>query len=757
MPGPSADQVPGTHPGVHPGTPPGVADLAASATGPTRDFSSVLRIRAFRQLWTALSLSSLGDWLGLLAQTALAAQLTHRSSESVTAFAISGVLVVRLLPDLVLGPIAGAVADRLDRRRTMVVCNGAQFLLFVSIPLVHSLAYLLGASFLVECFGRFWSPAKEASVPNLVPAERLEAANTLSLITTYGTAPVAALIFAALSLLSRVLASFISFFHASPVDLALYFDALTFAVSGFTIFQLKMIKRVSPRRERASGAPEGPGSVPAPAAGLVGFGRSILDGWRFVGQTPLVRGLVVGMLGAFAAGGCVIALGRLYVVDLHAGNAAYGLLFGGLFVGLAAGMALGTRLIPGFSRKRLFGLSIAAAGGTLVVVSVLPNLLLALLGVVGVGAFAGVGWVTGYTLLGVEVADAVRGRTFALVQSLVRVDLLATLAIAPLVVGLIGRHAIRLPNGATIRADGVTIVLFVAGVIALAVGVAAFRVMDDRAGVGVWRDLLTHLRHRTSPVRHPGFFVAVEGGEGAGKSTAVAGVAAWLASRGAEVVVTREPGASRVGVTLRALLLDPAGAGLSPRTEALLYAADRAQHVEEVVLPALRRGAVVVSDRYVDSSLAYQGAGRDLPLAEVERLSAWASGGLRPDLTILLDVDPAVGLTRVGSAPDRMEAQGRLFHERVRQGFLELAEREPGRYAVISGEAPPERVVAEAVVALRRFLRARPEPELARLGAPVDPDPPAPVDPDPPAPVDPDVGPAQPSWASGHSTPAAGS
>lgn len=190
-------------------------------------------------------------------------------------------------------------------------------------------------------------------------------------------------------------------------------------------------------------------------------------------------------------------------------------------------------------------------------------------------------------------------------------------------------------------------------------------------------------------------FIAFEGGDGAGKSTQVAALAGWLRARGREVVVTREPGGTELGVRIRELLLH--GGEVAPRAEALLFAADRAQHVAAVVRPASERGAVVLTDRYVDSSIAYQGAGRDLRAAEVARLSAWATGGLVPDLTVLLDVTPETGRARRHDrAEDRMETEAAEFHARVRAGFLGLAQAEPSRYLVLDAAEPPE-ALAEAV------------------------------------------------------------
>jgi dTMP kinase len=644
----------------------------------------VLSYPSFRRLWLALSLSSLGDWLGLLATTALGAALADPDATGRKAtFAIGGVLIFRLMPAVVLGPFAGVFADRFDRRKTMVICDCMRFVLFASIPVVRNLPYLLAASFLVESVSLFWIPAKEASVPNLLPPAKLEAANQVSLITTYGTAPLAAAIFALLAVLSNALGAGVSFFKANPVDLALYLDAATFLFSAMTVFRLKEIHGA---RHHAPGEAEGEEEPH-------GVFHDIADGWRFVTRTPLIRGLVVGMLGAFAAGGTAIALGRPFVGVLGGGDAAYGLLFGAIFTGLAVGMGIGPKLLHDLSRHRLFGLAIVAAGTSLAVMALLPNLILALFATVSVGAFAGIAWIVGYTLLGLEVEDDKRGRTFATVQSLVRVDLLVVLALAPVMAGVIGPHRVGLFR-VFIRADGITITLFFAGVVAVVVGLVSYRQMDD-GEVPLWRELahaFPWLRRHRAPL--PGVFIAFEGGEGVGKSTQAALLAEWLRSRGADVVVTFEPGGTKAGVAVRDLLLSHSHAGLSPRAEAMLYAADRAHHVATVIRPALERGAVVITDRYVDSSLAYQGGGRELSMAEVAQLSDWATCGVRPDLTILLDLDPVVGLARTGGRPDRMESESQAFHERVRATFREIARAGGSRYVTCDASLPVEEVQA---------------------------------------------------------------
>jgi len=199
-------------------------------------------------------------------------------------------------------------------------------------------------------------------------------------------------------------------------------------------------------------------------------------------------------------------------------------------------------------------------------------------------------------------------------------------------------------------------------------------------------------------------FVALEGGEGAGKSTQLSLLQHWLVEQGHEIVVTREPGGTPLGRRLRALLLDHDTGPLAPRAEALLYAADRAEHVSDVVRPALTRGAVVLTDRYIDSSIAYQGVGRSLDPSDIARISAWATEDLLPDLTVVLDIDPVDGLARFADAPDRLEAEPLEFHRAVREGFLGLAAAQPDRYLVVDAALAPDVVQAEIRRSLAQVL-----------------------------------------------------
>jgi dTMP kinase len=335
-------------------------------------------------------------------------------------------------------------------------------------------------------------------------------------------------------------------------------------------------------------------------------------------------------------------------------------------------------------------------------------------------------FLSGVTLLGTEVGDEIRGRVFAFIQTSTQVALLLTILLSSVVVGLGGSRRLL-----GMQVSSTRILLLAAGLYGVAAGVIAFRQMDDKKGVALLPDLVASIRGRPLPVPggaaaviatgRLGRFIVFEGGEGAGKSTQVGLLSNWLAGQSREVLVTREPGGTAVGAQIRSLLLAGgalSGASLSPRAEALLYAADRADHVATVVRPALQRGTVVVSDRYVDSSLAYQGAGRTLPVDEVGWLSRWATDGLRPDLVVLLDIDPAIGLQRVGrrGQADRLESEAVSFHTRVRRAFLAQAGQEPDRYLVLDAAQPAERIAEQVAARVAALLPTDQGPPEADAG-----------------------------------------
>lgn len=635
------------------------------------------------------------------------------SGATAKGLAFGGVVVARLLPTIVLGPLAGAFADRFDRRLTMVVCDLVRFLLFASIPLMAlvgsvpvAVAWALVATFAIEVAGMFWNPAKEASVPNLVPREQLEAANQLGLVATYGVTPLLAVLVGAG--LNRLLLSLVrddpTRLRIDPNDAALYLNAVTFLIAALVVWTIKEISTGEGRLRRS-----GPAGVPEPS-----LPTALLDGWKYAGRTPLVRGLVLGILGAFAAGGVVVGVGQFFARGLGGGDATFYLLFGALFVGLAGGMGLGPSLVRGLSRRRWFSASIGLAGLAVALLPFSVHLAMAIPLTVLAGAGAGMAYLAGTTLLGAEVPDAMRGRVFAFVQGCVRVVLLLSIAVSSLLVGVGGGW--RVPLGAfDLDVSAARGLLLLSGTLAIVASVFSFRAMDDKPGVPLFRDLFSTLRGHSLPVpgdrSGDGLFIVFEGGEGAGKSTQSRALAEWLTSRGFEVVATREPGATPLGREIRSLILEHRDDAPSPRSEALLYAADRAHHVATVIRPALARGEVVVCDRYVDSSLAYQGAGRELSTEDIEWLSRWATASLVPDLVILLDVDPSIGLTRVGNrgAADRLEAESIDFHQRVRRAFLDRAAADPRRYLVLDAGSSAGMLADRIKVRVAPLLKVHPD------------------------------------------------
>ncbi len=658
------------------------------ATRAIRASEHVLRIPAFRKLWNAMSFSSFGDWLGLLATTALAQQLAGGDYATAN-FAIAGVFIARLLPSVILGPIAGVMADRFDRKKLMVIGDILRAALFISIPLVGNYLWLYIATVLVECVTLFWSPAKEATVPNLVPKNKLENANQMSLFAAYGSAPVAAIVFSLLSVSATAVGATIGLDNYTAVDLALYLNALSFLFSAITISQIQIPREHIEKNQ----------SSPSLAASLV-------DGAKFISTSKIIRGLIVGMLGAFVAAGAVIGLARTFVGDLNAGDAAYGILFGAVFTGLATGIAIGPKVFAQFSRRRLFGAALTTAGILLVVLSLLQNLVIALLVVLFIGAFSGISWVTGFTMLGMEVSDELRGRTFAFIQALVRVSLVAVLAISPLVAAAIGEHTFSFGE-AVLTYNGAAFTMLGGGVIAALVGILSYHQMKDRPGVSFWSDIANALRGELGSITNPtpsGIFIAFEGGEGSGKSTQAKLLKGWFEEEGHTVTLTREPGGSTLGNDLRKILLANETGDISPRAEALLYAADRAHHVYSVIRPALDRGEVVITDRYFDSSIAYQGAGRTLSSNEVARISRWATESLYPTLTIILDQPADIGLQRKKNA-DRLESESIEFHNRVRQEYLQLAAYDPERYLVLNARKPIEEIHIEIINRIKEKLK----------------------------------------------------
>ncbi|GAB2572939.1 hypothetical protein GCM10027168_02290 [Streptomyces capparidis] len=509
------------------------------------------------------------------------------------------------------------------------------------------------------------------------PAEHLDALHRLDVRTGYGALPLAAAALIAVTLLSNLLAVGVDWFHTHQVALACYGAAALFAASAAVLYPLELPDAAGPRP------------------------RSPLEGLRLPkdlpggkGRTGSVPALVLSTAATCAAVACAVALAVLHAHDLGGGPIAYGLLVLALTGGAVAGVRTAPKVLPGFSRRRLFALAVALAGVALLLAGLVPDLTTVLLLTLLAGYSLGVVANTGHALLDQETEEAGRGRVTEHLHAVVRLFVASAAVGGPLLAAAIGPH--RVEEGAfTFDHGGASFTLMLAGALLLPVAALALGRIDDRHGAPLGRDLRDALRggadprQRTAPT---GFFIALEGGDGAGKSTQVELLAEWIRNKGHEVVVTREPGATALGKRLRSILLDVSGTGLSHRTEALLYAADRTEHVESVVRPALARGAVVITDRYSDSSIAYQGAGRNLSPTEVARISRWATGGLVPHLTVLLDVAPDTARERFTEAPDRLESEPAEFHQRVRDGFLALAAADPARYLVVDAGQEPQAV-----------------------------------------------------------------
>ncbi|MGY1811688.1 bifunctional MFS transporter/dTMP kinase [Blastococcus sp. SYSU D00820] len=689
------------------------AGTTASAAGSTpagdNAFVALVRIPVFRRLWASITVSSLGDWLGLLATTAMAQQLTRDQSTAVQGAAISGVILTRLLPDLLLGPLAGALADRLDRRTTVVVGELLAFGLYLSIALSYELSWLYIAQFLVEAVGLFTNPAKQAIWVAIVPRERLAVANQISLFSVYGAVPVAAVLFALLSTVARVFPSEGAAGEArTAIVVALIFNASTFVLSASTVFlSRRLIPRTATDRE-----------APSNVFSLVAEGVSFLRG------QPLMRALYVGVIGAFGAGGLTIGVAQLYVATLQAGTAGYSVLFGVVFTGLAIGMLVGPRILPTVPRRSVFARSIGFAGLALLAMSLIQDFVLATAAAFLVGLFAGISWIIGYTLIGFEVEDRLRGRVFAFVISSVRIMLLLAVAVGPGLAGLLGAHELRLGDLLlTVTGPGLT--LLIGGVVALVVSAYAVRQVAPGRSRTRPRDFLRLLWGSSdilsASASGVGLFVVVEGADRDLTRRYAADLARHLRECGCPVMTTHEPSDTALGRQVRGVLYPPADRPaddqpVAPYTAALLAAADRAEHVATVIRPALEQAQVVVCNHYVDTSIAFHGAGQGLDADRILRTSVWATRGLLPDLTVVVD-------SPVTAAPTGADPAA------VRRAFLAQAEAAPDRYVVVPGEglspdaeedlvADPVRRRITSLLALRYPTAGGAEPGAAGAAAP---------------------------------------
>lgn len=631
----------------------------------------------FSKLLVAQTVSSFGDWVGFVAVTALVASKGG-------GYAIAAVMVARMLPAILFGPLAGAIVDRFDRKTLMIGADVARGALYVLMPFLGPLLAIYLVSFVIECFSLLWTPARDASLPNLVPRRQLANATSLGLVTTYGTLPLGGLVFAFLSGGSDLL----PWLQDNPTSLALWLKAATVGVSAFFISRIRIPSRT----------PTGWAKFE-----LSRVGRDVVDGVRFLRENSLASAMTLGIVSAFSAVGAVLALGPIFAGTLGAGDPGWGILVTSFGIGMGIGMASSNKVVEFVEREVVFPLSIVAAAGTLFVLALMPGIELAAVMTVILGAFCGSAWVSGYVLLQENVSDEFRGRTFGSLTVLSRLGLFLSLTIFPVLAEAFGEHSVRLGER-TIDLSGTRTALMVAGLGAILAGAVTRRGLRRlRVGRPQPLGLVPKLKRAPSA----GLFVAFEGVEGAGKGTQIRLAEEWLESQGAEVLVTREPGGTEVGEQLRKVLLDHETGHLEPKTEALLFAAARAQLVMTVIRPALAEGKVVITDRYIDSSLAYQGSARGLGEQDVLTLNVWATQGLFPDLVILLHLEPEAGLLRSLEEPDRIELEGGDFHAKVADAYLRIAEEHPERFVVVDADDTPEKVHEQVLEALKRVIKER--------------------------------------------------
>ncbi|MET9131095.1 dTMP kinase [Streptomyces antibioticus] len=695
-------------------------DDALVADSRERAVRALLREPQLKRLWSAQLVGGVADTLALLVFVFLALQAAivegaFGSGYRGVAFAVTSVFAVRILATLLfgavlLGPLSSLTSPEgpLDRRWTMVGADGVRAALLIVAPLWidwtpdDALALLLVTVFVTGVAERFWTVARESAAPALLPAPPLEGATVrplpdhldalrrLAVRTGFVAIPLGAAVLVGASLVNNLLGAGIDWFAQHQAALASYVAGGLFAGSLSVVVFLELPSTRTPRARSP----------------LEGLRRPRTATGVDVGRTGAVPLLVFSCAAVAAAIAAAVAVAVLHATYLGGGPVLYGLFVLGLTGGVVVGVRTAPKVLVSLSRRRLLALAIAFTGIALLAAGLVPDVTSVLLITTLAGVGAGVAANTGHALLDQETEDHRRARTTEHLHAVVRVSVALAALIAPLVAALIGPH--RLENGKFVFAHGgAAFTLMLVGALLLPVAALVLAKVDDRSGVPLRQDLRDALLGGDDPVQAPaptGFFIALEGGDGAGKSTQAEALAEWIRAKGHEVVLTREPGATPVGKRLRSILLDVSSAGLSHRAEALLYAADRAEHVDTVVRPALERGAVVITDRYIDSSVAYQGAGRDLSPTEIARISRWATDGLVPHLTVLLDVSPETARERFTEAPDRLESEPAEFHTRVRSGFLTLAAADPGRYLVVDAGQQPEAVTTVVRARLDRML-----------------------------------------------------
>ncbi len=421
---------------------------------------------SFFRLWLAQVVSSMGDWIGLFAILTLTARVGKGSPEA----AIALVMSARMIPGFFLASVGGVLVDRWDRRKVMVACDVGRGMVLFTLPFVDTVWGLFVASLVLEVLTLLWSPAKEASVPNLVEAGKLASANSFSLAAAYGTFPIASALFASLTKVSEILgrhAGSLDFLRLNQESLAIYFDVGTFFLSAFLIWSLTL-----PRNRPVQRAP----------IDLTRTFSEIKEGWRFIGTNPTVRSVMIGLGTGLIGGGMIAPLGPIYANQvLHAGAAGFGLLLTALGIGLAVGVVGLSTVQKRVPHSRAFPWVVVGAGGSMLIAVSMGSLGLTMAFIAVMGVCAGAVYVLGFTILQESVDDELRGRTFATLYTLSRLCMLISLSLAPLVSRVLDDFSDAVFDGelslgsADFSLPGVRITLWIGAAIILTAGGLALR------------------------------------------------------------------------------------------------------------------------------------------------------------------------------------------------------------------------------------------------------------------------------------------
>lgn len=430
---------------------------------------------AFFRLWLTQVVSATGDWLGFLAIAALATRISDRPEA-----AVGLVMSARIVPGFFLGPAAGVFADRFDRKRLMVMCDVGRALVLASLPFVDTVPGLIVASLVMEVFTLLWAPAKEASVPHLVPADHLTTANSLSLAAAYGTIPVAAGLFSLLAELSDTIGDFelLTVIRGTQEGLAFYFDAGTFLLSALMISSLPLPSRRKEDRAR------GPRRIEFGAAW-----RELREGWEFVFLNPVVRAVNLGLATGLIGGGMLVPLGPVFAEEvLGAGQSGFGVLIFALGLGVAGGVITISVFQKKVPKEWVFVVAVFVAGISLGTAASMSALELACAFVFVLGICAGCVYVLGFTMLHQHVEDELRGRIFSALYTLVRLCVLIAFAVGPFLSELFGQLSERFfedghvaLGGVAIAVPGVRLTLWTASAIIVIAGFIAAHSMLDAA------------------------------------------------------------------------------------------------------------------------------------------------------------------------------------------------------------------------------------------------------------------------------------